>query len=1071
MQTPPPLPGLAVLISFALGSAIAADAPSPATGAPPEPPSSIVQLSPFEVVGETRGYYGTNAMSGTRLNSKLEDLAASITVVTKEQMQDFGLLDVNDIFNYEANTEGTGNYTDFTFNLSGMPVDNVQMDPQIANRVRGLNTANTTFGNFETSGRTPVDPSNIDAVEINRGPNSSIFGIGSPAGTVNSVPASANLRRDTATVSVRADTRDGWRASLDVNRVLKRDVLAIRGSIVKQHDGFELKPSGFDTDRLNGMVKFQPFKKTTLSASYAYYKAEGNRPNAVPPRDGISGWLSVGQPTYDPITGATKINGAPVAGTSFFTNAGAGMHAYIGQNGLDFIGQGAGSPTAANGTTTPLVQNQNIRLVLVRADPSGVLAAQPLLPDYPVLSDRSIYDWSSINIAAQNRFRDESHTSSVMLEQLFLETSRQKIAAQVGWFRELSDRYTRNLMGGASAAQGFASTVTIDVNERLLDGRPNPYFLRPFINLGAPQTMELPVDRDTYRGQLAYSLDLRSEPNLLRWLGMHQVLGYAEYKDIRARRIGYRDAVSSDHAWTDRTTIRGSSGPYQFAHRFYLGDNQGNNVDYAPTAINPGASTLLWGDAIAGRFTTEPVTWDTLVATESASTGSTNNNHTILKSQGIVLQSNLLKDRLVTTFGLRHDQRYSRTGREVIVNNGTELDYDSWLGWSPDDWAVGKGPTTTAGGVLKPLRWLNVFLNRSSSFNPAPFAVSLYRDVLPDPTGRGEDYGLSLNLFNNKLVVRVARYKTVQVNSRNGDSASIAQRGLRIDFQNTTGSAFNLQRQAIAWISETAAARGETLTSDQLNERVADVMKLPASFVAGDAPRATARDDVTAEGTELEIYFNPKPGVTLKFNATERSTINAGLAAEVSQWIAERVAVWQTIIDPRVNRPWFTEPYGGATAEGYYTSNVRSPLKIAQALQGKRRPQDPRYAANLLGSYALGNLTDHRILKRFTLGGAVRWTDRKAIGYWGEVALPEIIEDADPSRPIFSDSEFNVDAFATYRTRILADKVGLTLQLNVRNLQESKSRLQPIRAEVDGKYSAYRIIDPRMFILTATFSL
>src|SRR5207302_1611108 len=68
----------------------------------------VVTLSPFEVVSDNNGYYGANTMSGTRLNSKIEDLGASITVVTKQQMQDFALLDINDIFNYEAGTEGTG---------------------------------------------------------------------------------------------------------------------------------------------------------------------------------------------------------------------------------------------------------------------------------------------------------------------------------------------------------------------------------------------------------------------------------------------------------------------------------------------------------------------------------------------------------------------------------------------------------------------------------------------------------------------------------------------------------------------------------------------------------------------------------------------------------------------------------------------------------------------------------------------------------------------------------------------------------------------------------------------------
>ena len=50
-------------------------------------------------------------MSGTRFNTKLEDLASSITIVTKEQMEDFAMLDMNDILQYTANTEGANTYT------------------------------------------------------------------------------------------------------------------------------------------------------------------------------------------------------------------------------------------------------------------------------------------------------------------------------------------------------------------------------------------------------------------------------------------------------------------------------------------------------------------------------------------------------------------------------------------------------------------------------------------------------------------------------------------------------------------------------------------------------------------------------------------------------------------------------------------------------------------------------------------------------------------------------------------------------------------------------------------------
>jgi outer membrane receptor protein involved in Fe transport len=155
--------------------------PAPAASAAAGVPE-VVQLSPFEVTADNRGYQATTTMSGTRLNSKLEDLASAMSVVTKEQMADFALLDLNDVFNYEAGTEGTGNYTDVAIDRNGMAVDNIQNNPQGANRIRGMGPANITFNNFSTTGRVPVDTLNIDALEISRGPNSSIFGIGEGAG-------------------------------------------------------------------------------------------------------------------------------------------------------------------------------------------------------------------------------------------------------------------------------------------------------------------------------------------------------------------------------------------------------------------------------------------------------------------------------------------------------------------------------------------------------------------------------------------------------------------------------------------------------------------------------------------------------------------------------------------------------------------------------------------------------------------------------------------------------------------------------------------------------------------------
>src|ERR1051326_1439907 len=104
--------------------------------------ADVVVLSPFEVVSEAKGYYQPNSISGTRLNSKIEDLGQSITVMTKEQMRDFAVLDINDVFDYMASTEGTGSYSQFDTDRTGAVVDQVSLNPNNANRVRGLGNAN-----------------------------------------------------------------------------------------------------------------------------------------------------------------------------------------------------------------------------------------------------------------------------------------------------------------------------------------------------------------------------------------------------------------------------------------------------------------------------------------------------------------------------------------------------------------------------------------------------------------------------------------------------------------------------------------------------------------------------------------------------------------------------------------------------------------------------------------------------------------------------------------------------------------------------------------------------------------
>src|SRR5688572_30548795 len=76
------------------------------------PVGDVTVLSPFEVTASNNdiGYYAENTLAGSRLSTNIGDLAASISVVTRQQMLDTASVEMNDVFLYEANTEGTKNF-------------------------------------------------------------------------------------------------------------------------------------------------------------------------------------------------------------------------------------------------------------------------------------------------------------------------------------------------------------------------------------------------------------------------------------------------------------------------------------------------------------------------------------------------------------------------------------------------------------------------------------------------------------------------------------------------------------------------------------------------------------------------------------------------------------------------------------------------------------------------------------------------------------------------------------------------------------------------------------------------
>lgn len=260
----------------------------------------IFELSPFQVeAADNEGYRATTTLAGSRVRSNIKELGASIAVVTKDFLTDTGATDGESLLSYVGSIEvgGTqGNFSDY--NGSDGSTNASRNNPQSGQRVRGLVEATTTRDYFQTL--IPFDGYNTERVTVNRGPNSILFGLGSPGGVINNTTSSANIGGDKGEISLRFDHRGGHRASFNVNKTVIQDRLAIRVAGLKEEIKYKQDPAKEEDERLYfsfNSTLFQNensdiFGATKLRGSFEHGEIFRNPPDVVPPLDGYSSWFN-----------------------------------------------------------------------------------------------------------------------------------------------------------------------------------------------------------------------------------------------------------------------------------------------------------------------------------------------------------------------------------------------------------------------------------------------------------------------------------------------------------------------------------------------------------------------------------------------------------------------------------------------------------------------------------------------------------------------------------------------------------------------------------------------------------
>ncbi|TKJ61066.1 TonB-dependent siderophore receptor [Pseudomonas sp. CFBP13506] len=169
--------------------------------------------------GPVKGYHATRSASATRTDTSIHETPQSISVVSKDVVEDIGATRLQDALDYaggvgRANNFGGQGLTSFT--------------------VRGFTTAEFYRNGFPVNRGYPATPdaNTIERLEVLRGPATMLYGRGDPGGTFN-VVSKQPLAERTVTLGSQLNDQGMKRGTLDASGPLDEEGrLAYRLNVV-----------------------------------------------------------------------------------------------------------------------------------------------------------------------------------------------------------------------------------------------------------------------------------------------------------------------------------------------------------------------------------------------------------------------------------------------------------------------------------------------------------------------------------------------------------------------------------------------------------------------------------------------------------------------------------------------------------------------------------------------------------------------------------------------------------------------------------------------------------------------
>ena len=1075
----------------------AADLRAQPTTAPVSTAENEVELSPFTVTStKDNGYQATDSLAGTRLRTPLKDIAASISVVTPDFLEDTASKNLYDLLTYTTGTEVTGvngNYGGFTANAGGSDnyVQRRNINP--TNRVRGLAAADLTRNFFGSS--IPFDSYNTEAVTINRGSNAILFGLGSPAGIIDTTTLQAHMT-NSGKAQVSVDSNNSRRESLDVERVLLDDKLSLRVAALNDEGSYEQKPSFRDQKRLYAALAFKPFKNTTIRANAETGKISQSLPRIDPPADYLTPWFQFGKlaketPIYTgPNLTVGNRAGDPTANPTInydrFHNIDGAAGSWFYNPGLLYGSNTSGSPTdafvafadaaAVNGN--PATQYRFFAPRGIQDERQNTLL-DPLAPFLatPQITDRSVFDYRKYRLDGPNSATNlKFHTYQVSLEQLFLD-------GHAGVELVYEKEHNQTDMWEAMDTNR-ANYILIDENRYTPDGRLNPNFGRPFESSRGASSRAF-NDSENARATLFFRHNFAEHSD--RWfahfLGEHTLTGFAQQTTTDTF------SMSGNYAVTDPNFIPGDSstgiGNRTLSSVVYLGPSLINATGPAGAHISPVMATLKYPDTI-DIYTLNKQNGYTWVDTPTAIHTYPDFDYTATSisrvknktdSYGGVWQADMLDNLLIATLGMRHDEVTNSTGGSTGTNPATGAQYTT----EPNviqRLKVGNNIFSQGYALHAPDHWmrhvpgrlgLSLYVNRSENFQVTGFRQDGLGTPINPQSGTTKEYGIGLTAFDNKLTFRITRYETAQANqsdsATSGPISQIAEIEKRI--QSTNSPATLAAAGYVGYgIGTPSALYSQFLKT--FNMRVDSVSaSTGATNLAFNNPAGFASaSDTLSKGYEFEMVYNPTSNWRIMLNATREQATRGAPSDLLAQLIDDREKYWSLagVKDLIASAGW--------TTTSYAQQNIINPYNLRVFQTGTPAAELRRWHANAVTNY---EFTQWHWLKGFGIGGGAHWMDKIVLGY-PVINDPKLGLISDVKHPFMGGDYMSFDGWLSYQTKIAHNKLGLKVQLNVQNLLND-NLLIPVRADPvaigdlkSHTIDAYRIGQGRTYLLSTTIS-